>query len=141
MEFQKLNQDHIDAVAGKSISRGIFQKMPPEYEFDFGLVHDGKVMGVGGINLLNLTTGFIWMDMSEDARDNIYTVYRCIKEYMDKIVHTHGLRRLECYVEKDFPEAIRTVRHLGFELEMECQQVIDEKSAFRYIKLYKEVSE
>jgi len=137
MELRRLTQDDIDYVKPRSISGGNF-KMPSEFEWDFALVDEGKTLGIGGIGLLTLTTAFCWLDMAEDAKGKLLTVYRLLKEFIFKLAKTQKIRRLEAYVDCSFPEGIRLVEHLGYKRECVCEKVLGDKPAYRYVLFLEE---
>ena len=68
-----------------------------------------------------------------------HSVSRGIAKYqpecIDKFVEEHQLRRLQCYVECDFSEAIRMVQHLGFEWEFTMENFVGDKSAYLYKRI------
>jgi len=136
MNFRELKQEDIDAVKNDSISRGILSKQPEIIDFNYALEHKGKILGIGGIRLINLTTAWAWVDLTYYASEHILTVYRVIKEWMEILVKDKGIRRLQAYVETDFGEAIRTVEHLGFHRESIMSRFVNEKPAFMFVRYF-----
>jgi len=136
MIFQKLTQDDIEQIKNNSISRGILSKQPGVIEFSYALRHEGKVLGIGGIILINTTTAWGWVDLTVEATEHIITVYRVIRDWTKVLCKTHGIKRLQCYIESDFPEAIRMAEHLGFLHESTMARFVDEKSAYLYVKYF-----
>lgn len=134
MEFGELTQADIDAVKDNSISRGILHKQPETIDYNYALRHEGKVLAIGGIRLINETTAWGWLDVSKDAESHIITVYRVIKEWMEILVEQKSIKRLQAYVECDFPKAKRTIEHLGFVLESIMPRFVGEKSAYLYVR-------
>ncbi len=135
MEFRESTQEDIDFVAKYSVSRGISKYQPECIDYMYTLEHEGEVLGIGGFRLINPTTSWCWVDMTELAKKDIRTSYRVIKEWIDIFAKEHGLKRLQCYVETDFEEAIRMVQHLGFGYEFTMKSFIDDKDAFMYVKV------
>lgn len=136
MIFEKLTQDDIEQVKNNSISRGVLSKQPDVIEYTYALKHEGKVLGIGGIMLINITTAWGWFNMTTDAKEHIITGYRVIKDWMKILCEAHGIKRLQCYIESDFPKAIRTAEHLGFIYESTMPRFVDEKSAYLYVCHY-----
>jgi RimJ/RimL family protein N-acetyltransferase len=134
MEFSSLTQADIDAMKDRSISRGILSKQPQEIDFSYVLRHEGKVLAIGGIRLINATTAWGWLDISKDAENHIIVVYRSIKEWTEILVEQKGIKRLQAYCECDFPQAIRTLEHLGFHQECIMPRFVGEKSAYLYVR-------
>lgn len=134
MLFRELVQSDIDYMANHSVSRGIFSKMPQQTEFSFCLEDKGKILGVGGVRLINLTTSWAWVDLTHYAGEHIITVYRVIKEWMEILARDKGIKRLQAYVEVDFPKSKRMVEHLSFHQEHIMPKFVGEKSAYLYVR-------
>ena len=107
-------------------------------EYSYSLEHEGKLLASGGFRLINLTTAWTWFDQSHHAGHHIVSVIRVVKEWLDIFVKEHGILRVQAYVECDFPEAVRTVEHLGFHQECTMKNFIGTKPAFLYVKFYKD---
>lgn len=135
MKFRETTQEDLDFVADNSISRGIQKRQPEQIDYCFTLEHEGGVLGIGGFRLINTTTAWAWLDMTHLAGSHIIVCYRVIKEWTDLFVKEHGIKRLQAYVEVDFEEAIRTVKHLGFEEESIMKNFMGDKDAFMYRRL------
>ena len=135
MKFRETTQEDLDFVANHSVSRGIAKYQPECIDYCYTLEHEGKPLGIGGFRLINKTTSWCWVDMTDLAESHIPTCYRVIKEWIDKFVEEHQLKRLQAYVECDFPEAIRMVQHLGFEEESRMENFMGDKDAYMYKRL------
>jgi hypothetical protein len=135
MNFRESTQEDMEYMASHSIGRGISKYQPVCTSYTYTLEHDGAPLGIGGFQLVNLTTAWCWFDMSDLSREHTITCYRTIKEWMDIWVKEHGVKRLQAYVECDFDEAIRTVQHLGFKKESIMHSFIDDKPAFMYVRI------
>jgi len=136
MNFRETTQEDIVYMADHSVSRGIFKKQPERTEYLYTLEHEGVPLGVGGFTLVNLTTAWCWVDIGTEAGNHVVVFYRLIKEWMETFVKDHNLKRLQAYVEMDFPEAIRMVRHLGFHEESIMQDFIEDRDAFLYVRIF-----
>jgi RimJ/RimL family protein N-acetyltransferase len=135
MQFRETTQEDLDFVADHSVSRGIAKYRPECIDYCFTLEHDGKPLGIGGFRLINLTTAWCWIDITDLANKHITVYYRVIKEWTDKFAEEHQLKRLQAYIECDFPEAIRMVQHLGFEWESTMKNFMGDKDAYLYVRL------
>jgi len=133
MNFREVTQDDLDFMADHSISRG--KKQPEQVDFVYTLEHDGKPLAVGGFRLINLSTAWCWFDLSDLAGSHIHTVYRTIKEWSMVFAKEHNIKRLQAYVECDFPEAIRMAEHCGFTRESIMKNFTDEQDAFMYVRI------
>lgn len=128
----------IEAIRDKSISRGIMKQQEGKGDFIYTLEHQGLILGVGGIRMINDVSAWGWVTISEDAKVHIIPCYRILKEYMELIVKEMGIIRLQAYVDPDFPEAIRMIQHLGFEKESVLENFLPNGNAFLYKRIFKE---
>ncbi len=135
MEFREATQEDLDFVSENSVSRGIQKRCPEQIDYLFVLEDDG-ILGVGGFKFINSTTAWTWYDLTHLAGSNMIVVYRTIKEWMESFVKEHKIKRLQAYIEPDFPEAIRTAKHLGFEWESDMENFIDDKMVFMYVRIF-----
>lgn len=136
MKFRETTQEDIDFVADHSVSRGIAKHQPECIDYCYTLEHEDKPLGIGGFRLINLTTAWCWLDLTDLAGSHVIVCYRVIKEWIDEFVKEYGIKRLQCYVEPDFPEAIRMVKHLGFEYESTMPYFVNDKSAEMFIRIF-----
>lgn len=135
MEFRLATQADLDYVAENSVSRGMLKQIPEQTDYVYTFEHEGLPLGVGGLRLINLTTAWCWMDMTPISHKYIKTFYRTVSEWRDSFAKEHGLRRLQAYIECDFPEAVRMIEHLGFEKESIMENFIGDKDAFMYKRI------
>ncbi len=136
MNFREMQPSDIEQLKDKSISRGILHKMPAQIEFSYCLEYEGEVLSIGGIQMVNETTAWGWINLSEDAVNFKKTVYKVINDWTEKLTKDKGIKRLQVYVECDFPKAVRLVEHLGFARESIMPRFVGEKSAYLYVKHY-----
>ncbi len=135
MEFRETTTEDLVFVANHSVSRGLQKQQPEQIDYCYTLEHEGKVLGVGGFRLINLTTAWCWTDWSDLTEGHIITVYRIVKEWIDLFAKEHNLKRLQAYVECDFPEAERMVKHLGFKWESNMKNFMGDKDASMYVRI------
>ena len=137
MEFRETIREDISYMADHSISRRDQKPCPERINYCYTLEHEGIPLIVGGFSLINATTAWCSFDLSDEAGGHLIEVYRAIKEWGDIFVKEHGIRRLQCFVEVDFPEAIRVVERCGFvkEFEKPMKNFIDDKDAYLYVRL------
>lgn len=135
MNFRETTQADLDFVADNSISRGIAKRQPECIDYCYTLEHEDKVLIIGGFRLINPTTAWCWTDWTHLSKDHIVVTYRVTKEWIDIFAKEHNLRRLQCYVETDFEEALRMVGHLGFEWESTMKNFIGDKDAYMFTRI------
>ena len=135
MIFREMLQSDIDFVKDHSVSRGILGKQPERTDYCYALEHEGKILGIGGIRLINMTTAWAWVDITDCAGEHIIVGYRVIKEWMDILTKEKGIRRLQAYIDPDFPEAVRMIEHLGFEYEFTMKDFLPNGDAYMYKRI------
>jgi len=117
MILRNATAEDVVQVSQDSMSRGCLDRQPEVVDFVYALEHEGVVLGIGGVKLLNPHTAWCWFDLSRAARKHIVAVFRRIRDQLDALSRVHGIGRMMAAVDASFPEAIRTARHLGFEQE------------------------
>ena len=135
MNFRETTQEDLDFVSNHSVSRGILKRQPECIDYCYTLEHEEEPLGIGGFRFINTTTAWCWLDMTDLAGEYIIVAYRVIKEWMEIFVKEHGIKRLQAYVELDFPEAIRMVQHLGFEKESIMKSFVGDKDVSMYVRI------
>lgn len=134
MEFRETTPADRDFVGKHSASRGIFHKQPEVFEFCYTLEHEGKILGVGGLRLITPQVAWAHVDMTTFARPRIKTCYRVIGDVITNCARDNGVRRVQAYVDLDFPEGIRMAQHLGFKKESTMANFIDGRPAGLYVR-------
>lgn len=135
MNLRETTQVDIDFVAEHSVSHGCFKDQPEKIDYMYTLEHEGKVLGIGGLKLINKTTAWAWVDITDEAQQYMIIGYRVIKEWMAKLVELGEIRRLQAYIETDFPEAIRMAEHLGFKKESTMRNFVGDKPAHLFVRI------
>jgi hypothetical protein len=93
-----------------------YPKMEPQPPAFTGRI-DGVVVGVGGIQILWEGVGEAWVILSQAALDHKIETYRGIFKKLKELIEECDLRRVQSVIRVDFPQAIRMIEHLGFQLE------------------------
>lgn len=135
MNFRETTKEDLEYMTGHSVSRGIQKHCPEQINYCYTLEHEGLPLGVGGFRLINCTTAWCWVDISDRAGSHLIASYRVIKEWIDLFAQEHGIKRLQAYIEVDFPEAIRMAKHLGFKWESDMECFIGDKDAFMFVRI------
>ena len=131
MEFRTATTEDLVFAADHSISRG---KMQPDcIDYVYTLEHDGVPLCVGGFKMMNHTTAWCWIDITDIAGKHIIAMYRVIRDWIDNFKEKHNLIRLQAGVECDFEEAIRMVEHLGFKKESIMRKHTNGRDVFMYV--------
>ena len=135
MNFRETTQEDLEYTANHSISRGIQKQCPEQTDYCFTLEHKGLPLGVGGVRFINLTTAWCWVDLTDISGNHIIVVYRTIKEWLNIFAKEHGIKRLQAYIECDFPEAIRMAEHLGFKKESTMKNFLSDGDAIMFVRI------
>ena len=136
MIFRDTIQSDLDYMATHTMSRGVQKSCPEQISYMYTLEDDGVPLGIGGFQLLNKYSSWCYVDISPTGHKNIILSYRTIKEKINEFCKEHNLRRLQAYVECDFPEAIRLVEHLGFTNESRMKNFVGNKDAYMYARTF-----
>ncbi|MDD5459418.1 MAG: hypothetical protein PHF37_08515, partial [Phycisphaerae bacterium] len=110
-----------------------------EDTFCWTLEHEEKVLGIGGIKMVNNTTAICWFDLSKYAGEHIVVCYRVIKEWIPIVCKEKKIRRLEAYVKAGFEAGVRTVEHLNFDFEHRKKKYIGDIAADCYVRFFDEI--
>jgi hypothetical protein len=114
-----------------------YQKEPTQTVFSVALEQDGDVCAVGYLVLITGTCGWVGCDITTFAEHHKIEMIRTMRTWIDTQAVELGLTRLQAWIDKDRPEAIRLVEHLGFNEESMMPNFIDEgKDALLYVKFY-----
>ncbi len=136
MQLRFTTVTDIEFAAAHSVSRTIFNDLPGQRTWTYTLDDDGRVLGVGGVELITPNAAWAWIDMTDEVTHrDWYSVYRIINEWMEKICKDLGITRLQSYVECDFEIAIRFIEHMGFERESVMKNFVGDRDAFMYVKI------
>lgn len=130
-----MTQSDFEYLKDNSISRGIFKNHPDRIEYNFSLEHEDKLLGSGGFHMINTTCAWCWLDMTHHAESHIQTAYRVIQDWIETFVADKGIKRLQAYIDPEFPEAIRLVQHLGFERESNMELFYGDRDAYLYKRI------
>ena len=136
MIFRETTQEDLDYMADHSMSRGVQKSCPEQTSFIYTLEDNGLVLGTGGFQIINQHTAWCWVDISDIGHDNIILSFKTIRDAIDRFVKEHNLRRLQAYVECDFEEAVRMVRHLGFKKESTMENFVGDKHAYMFVRVF-----
>ncbi len=136
MEFRELQQKDITYMSRHSRDKDYYKKPVVQTDFCWALEHENKTLCIGGIKLINDTTAWAWIDLSEACEKHIITCYRTIKEWSDMFCKQQGIKRLEAFVEVGFEKGIRTVEHLGFKFEYRKSKFFGDRPADVFVKFY-----
>ncbi len=136
MEFRATIDSDRDFVGKHSISRGVCNEQPEVFEFCYTLEHEGVIFGIGGLRLITPQVAWAHVDMTTFALKRIKTCYRVVGDVITNCARENGIRRVQAYVDLEFPDAIRMAQHLGFERESVMRNFIDGKPAGLYTRMF-----
>jgi hypothetical protein len=131
-----MQQSDLDFVAEHGIHKGVLKNQPDCIDYSYCLEHEGKVLVIGGMKLINSTCAIGWIALTVWAGDHIIEVFRCVKTWLSDMAQTIGLTCVMAFVEAGFEEGERTVEHLGFTLKCRIPNYKGEIPADLYIKTF-----
>jgi hypothetical protein len=134
MELRATTIDDLQFVAEHSISRGA-KDVPLQTDFPYTIEHEGEVMCTGGFRLINMSTAWCHVNLTDCSGGHIVHLYRIIRDWITSFTEENNIRRLQCYVECDFEEGIRLVEHLGFHKESIMPNFAGDDPAFMYSRI------
>lgn len=140
MRIRELTIEDYDYVCEYGINRGVIKNQPEQLEYSYTLEHEGKVLVIGGIKLINHTTAMCWIALTCWAKEHIIDSYRVISEWMELICKEKQIRCLLAFVDAGFEAGERTVLHLGFDRKCRIDSFNGDSPADLYVRLF-EVSE
>lgn len=83
----------------------------------FAGVHEGQVIGMGGIVPLRMGLGEGWLIFPRKTAKIPVSAMSQAKKTFESIIKEWGYWRVECNVREDFYQGLRTARILGFQKE------------------------
>lgn len=138
MELREATESDLIFASEHTVSRGCFRERPDKIEYVSALEHEGEILMVGGIKLLNLHSAWVWMDWTEYALKYKIMCLRLVRDYLDGFMEETGVVRLMAAIEVNFPEAINTAEHLGFHREGYMPKFAGDTAAYMYVRFGKE---
>jgi hypothetical protein len=118
-------------AANNAIGPGKIGDIPVVNAYRSVIEHEGKILAVGGINVMNQWSAFATLALTDDARPYMTIVFRTIREYLDGVT----AKCLMATVDPDYEEGKRLVEHLGFTLQGEIPGFLGDKAALLYVRL------
>lgn len=136
MNFRQLTQPDLDYMREHSDDKGFYKEVPERTEYDYALEHNGDILCIGGMRLMNDTTAVGWFDLSPKGFENLIACYRTISEWMIQLAETLKIVRLEAYVREGFGVGVRTVEHLGFGFERKVPKYFGNEDAMLFVRFF-----
>lgn len=94
------------------------------------LYEDLNAIAVAGIINLGFGRGLAWALLSKDAKFYMRRITEAIKKHLDAVEY----QRIEITVEKEFKEAFRWAKMLGFEYEAEMKNYQDGETHYLFAR-------
>ncbi len=135
MEFRQATQHDIEYMANHSINTSVDRKVCGITEQVFTIEHDGTPLAVGGFRFIVPTTAWCWIDLGDEAGKHLVTLYRTIRDWIDKFAENNGVKRLQAFVRTDSIKAQRFIEHLGFERESTMVGFFGDSNADMYVRM------
>ena len=97
----------------------------------YSLVDDLNCYGMAGVIDMGFGRGQAWSLFSKNAGKHMVRITRAVKDYLNSVDYN----RIEMHVEKDFDEARRWAKMLGFEYESEMPQFLNGKDYYMFVRI------
>lgn len=147
MIFSKMTQADLDYMRDHSTDNDLYKSIPETIEHNFALRDGNDVLGIGGIRMMNDTTGVGWFDLSRKGFENVIACYRTISEWIGGytdgkgnrekgICQELGIVRLEAYVKDGFGRGVRTVEHLDFAFERKVHKYFGDQDGLLFVRYF-----
>jgi hypothetical protein len=112
----------------------VLSNLPPRPAYT--VYFEGQKMMCGGVNIFWPGVGEAWAYISPKIAVFKRPLLVYTRQYLDHMMETEGLWRLQAVVRSDFPAALRFARHLGFEVESKLIGYgIDKTDCFMFTKV------
>ncbi len=134
MKFRETIKEDLDYMADNSINHSVDRKQMDCVDYVYTLEHNEIPLAVGGFRMIVPTTAWCWIDLSHESGKHIHTVYRQIRDWIDKFTESHDVKRLQAFIRVDYEEAIRMVEHLGFKKESTMYGFFGDKDGYMYTR-------
>jgi hypothetical protein len=149
MNFRQINPEDIEFVKVHGIHKGIPKIQPDHIDYKYCLEHDGKVMCIGGIKMINIHTAIGWFALTCYSGEHIIQVFRTWREFIEGfrgadgvwnqgICGVMGVRCLMAFVDVGFEEGERSVLHLGFEKQCRVRNFSGDTPADLWVRTFEE---
>lgn len=115
MNFRQMTQADLDFVAEHGIHKGVLKNQPEQMDYNYCLEHEGEVLVIGGMKLINNTAAIGWIALTEYSGEYIIEVFRTVKTWLNDMAETLKISCLIAFVEAGFEEGERVILHLGFD--------------------------
>ena len=133
MELRTATVENLVEVAKTSISHGE-KEAPESLDFVYAIDDHGTILAVGGAKIITESTAFVWLNLSEKARDRMILVYRVVRDWLDGWFEGCDQTRLMAAVRCDFEEGKMTIEHLGFHQESVMPKFFGDEDAYMYVR-------
>jgi len=137
MEFRIATDKDFEFVMAHALHPESEKESPVFIDFDYALENKGVLFGVGGFRQVTPTTAWAYFSLTEYVGNHVIVCYRIISEWIDIWCKDHGIIRLQAWVDIDFEDGHRTVRHLDFKKESTLQDFCGKgKHAIMYARIF-----
>ena len=103
--------------------------------FTSTLEYQGNILVMGGIVKITKTTAWGWVELTPDAMNYSYTVYKKIKSWREEVCRDNGVLRFQAWIAVENEVAIRFNKHLGLHEESVLKNFLGQgKDAYLYVK-------
>lgn len=139
MEIVSFEPSHLTELFKQKAHAAIASRMTIEnveaiaQQDSYSVVHQGRVLLVGGVVRHWPTRGEAWALIDQDCRRDFIGVFNCARRWLND----YRIRRLEALIDYEFEAGHRWITALGFKLEaprLECYRA-DGGDSSMYVRI------
>lgn len=119
MEVVKFEPSHLIELFKQDAHQALASRMTIENieaiskQDTYSVIHNGRVLMVGGVVKHWPTRGEAWGLIDQTCRKDFIGVFNCARKWLN----SYRIRRLEALIDYEFEAGHRWIRALGFDLE------------------------
>ena len=83
----------------------------------FTLMHDGRILCVGGVSNVWTGVGQVWLIPSQYVNDYSLIFVKYVKNFLGSMMKSHGLHRMQAVISAELPNGQKWITKLGFTKE------------------------
>jgi hypothetical protein len=121
INLMELKQEYVDEVF--RTEDGLLQlEYAAERGDAFTLMHEGRILCVGGVSMVWPGVGQMWLIPSQYVNDYSLVFVRTVRNFLESMMKSHELHRMQAVISSELPNGEKWIRGLGFQKEGKMQQ-------------------
>ncbi len=117
--FRKCTQEDMAFVRVNPFEIAIkgYHFMEAPEDNTFTAIYESSIVGIGGLVVMWKGVGMVWLMLTAQCeKQGVHGLIaiEAIQEKMEELLKDNNIRRVECVVRTDFPQAKKMIEHFGF---------------------------